>query len=74
MSKDSQLTLTIHVSRLTENKHDQNFKKKTFTNLDSLGSAASGGDHCGLYGSAKEGDTRVIAATSKDTSVFEKIK
>ena len=43
-------------------------RKKTFTDLGSLGNIASGGDCCGLFGGAKESDAGIAA-----TSGFEDI-
>jgi hypothetical protein len=55
------------------NNNDQVTKKKTSTNLGTMGSANSGWDPCWMDGCAEEGDTGVITTTSKDIKFSNKI-
>jgi hypothetical protein len=53
--------------------NDQTTSKKTFTNLDALGSADPGWDHCCMDSGTEESDTGVIATSSKDINCSDKI-
>ena len=52
---------------------DQSFKKKAFTNLDSLGDTVTSGDSCCVDVCAKEGNTRIVATTFKNISYSNQI-